>query len=145
MPALPQDPHAKPEIAVRMEANEHRHALARVIAGPDAGDDEVSFGHGKKRQLRHADQPAHVPGRRRRNRKRHFEPAPAVPPEAHQRQALVAAIDRHRLHHVDGANLREHQPPHTCMCAREVERRRARRRRDQPPFRCGRHRSRNGP
>jgi hypothetical protein len=60
MSALPQDPHAKPVIAVRVETNQHRHALARVIAGPDAGDDEVSFGHGKKRQLRHAHQPAHV-------------------------------------------------------------------------------------
>ncbi|WP_198021015.1 hypothetical protein [Mesorhizobium sp. LNJC391B00] len=120
-----------------MEANEHRHALAGVVAGPDAGDDEVSFGHGKKRQLRHSDKPAHVLARRRGDRQRHFGAAPAIPTEVDHGHAVVAAIDGDRF---EVANLRKNRAPHTCTCAREVERGNARRRRDDAPVSgCRRH------
>jgi len=132
MSSLPQDPHAGLEIAVRMEANEHRHALAGMIARPDAGDDEASFGHGKKRQLRHSDQSAHVLARRRRYRQCHFGAAPAMPAEIDHCHAFIAAIDADRF---DVANLRQHRAPHARTCAREVQRCDARRRRDEPPFR----------
>ncbi|OBQ59581.1 hypothetical protein EFV37_22115 [Mesorhizobium loti] len=128
MSALPQDPHAGLEIAVRVEANEHRHALAGGVEAPDAGDDEVSFGHGKKRQLRDADQPAHVVGGRRRYRQRHFDAPPAVPPEVHHGHALIAAIDADRVDMLTVARLGQQQPPPTRTCAREGERGNARRR-----------------
>lgn len=117
---------------MRVEANEHRHPLAGEVAAANPCDDEASFGHGKKRQLRDPNQPAHVPSARRRDRQRHFRPAPAMPAEVGHGYAVIAAIDRDGF---EVANLLQHDAPHARTCAREVERGRARRRRDDAPFR----------
>ncbi|TIU45069.1 MAG: hypothetical protein E5W19_31940 [Mesorhizobium sp.] len=133
MPLFPQNPHAGLFQPGRAEADQRRHALAGEVGRLDVGDDEVSFGHGKKRQLRDADQLAHVRRGLWRDRQGEFAPAPAMPPEIGHGQAVLPAIDPDRID-VGGAHLRQHQPPHTRTCAREGERGRTRRRRDQAPF-----------
>lgn len=114
------------------ETDQHRHALAGCIAAPDAGDDDVSFGHGLQRQLRHADQALHVPGGRRRDRQGHFGAPPSVAAEIGDRQGFIAAIDSGRI---DMAGLGKNHPPRACACTREGKHGRGRRGRDDTPGR----------
>ncbi|WP_166647717.1 hypothetical protein [Aquamicrobium defluvii] len=116
-----------------METDQHRHALAGAIAAPDAGDDDVSFGHGLQRQLRYANQALHVPGGRRRDRQRHFCAPPSMPAEMGDRHRFIAAKDGDRI---DVTGLGQHHPPRACACTREGEHGRGRRGRDDAP---GRH------
>lgn len=114
------------------EAGQHRHSLARNIAAADTNDDEMSFGHGLQRQLRHADQPLHVPGGRRRDRQGHFGAPPSVPAEIGDRQGFIAAIDGGGI---DMAGLGKNHASRACACTRESEHGRGWRGRDDAPGR----------
>ncbi|MBS9720046.1 hypothetical protein JYU29_05005 [Tianweitania sp. BSSL-BM11] len=83
-------------------------------------DDDASFRHGPKRQVREPDKPVHVLASIGRDRQRHLNASPAMPAEHCEGYGLIVDQDRGCF---AVSNLTQHKPPLTCTCAREGQRR----------------------